>query len=264
MDHYFVLGIQNTATAKDIEKAYKNLAKKYHPDKGGDENRFKEIVAAYEVLRDVETKNEYDNKIKSNFLNMVNLNFVSFQPKIINVTVTLKEIISGCDKKIKMMRPQFFNKNEELVDENLIIINCPMCHFGSCSTCDGTKRLIKSDVFCRNIEETTDIRIEKTTGIYDGYRRDMKSYVLFFNVSTPATITLNKFDINISISEPINKYIKKETIKVVVLEPREVELNLDNINKSVRIIGGGLYKNKIIRGDLIVSLSTFIPLRNPS
>ena len=67
MDHYFVLGIQNTATAKDIEKAYKNLAKKYHPDKGGDENRFKEIVAAYEVLRDTETKNEYDkNSLNDN------------------------------------------------------------------------------------------------------------------------------------------------------------------------------------------------------
>jgi DnaJ-class molecular chaperone len=262
MDHYFVLGLQNSATTKDIEKAYKNLAKKYHPDKGGDEDKFKEIVAAYEVLRDHDTRDEYDKKTKSNFFSLINLNFVPYQPKIINIEITLKELINSCEKEICINMPQFFNKSDEKIAEDTIIISCPFCYSGSCSTCDGTKKLIKSNVFCREVAENIKIQIERTMGIYDGYKKDMRSYILFFNILTPPCIKLQKFDIYLNVAEPINKYIKKETIKVNVLEPRSVELSLDNINCSVRVVGGGLYKNKIIRGDLLVLLSTFIPLRN--
>jgi len=63
-DYYAVLGVPPTASEKDIARAYRKLAKQYHPDANpGDkeaEERFKDVSAAYEVLDDSERRKEYD------------------------------------------------------------------------------------------------------------------------------------------------------------------------------------------------------------
>jgi DnaJ family protein A protein 2 len=57
---YEILGVPKTADAKEVKKAYRKLAVKHHPDKGGDEHLFKEINAAYEILSDEEKRGLYD------------------------------------------------------------------------------------------------------------------------------------------------------------------------------------------------------------
>jgi molecular chaperone DnaJ len=60
-DYYKVLGVADNASDKDIAKAYRKLAKQYHPDANpGSEERFKEISAAYDVLGDEARRKEYD------------------------------------------------------------------------------------------------------------------------------------------------------------------------------------------------------------
>jgi molecular chaperone DnaJ len=60
-DYYKVLGVQPGATAKEINRAYRTLAKENHPDANpGREDRFKEISAAYDVLGDEAKRKEYD------------------------------------------------------------------------------------------------------------------------------------------------------------------------------------------------------------
>jgi hypothetical protein len=59
-DHYAALGIQSTADASDIRKAYKKRALQTHPDKGGDEEEFKRVGAAYAVLSDQDKRRDYD------------------------------------------------------------------------------------------------------------------------------------------------------------------------------------------------------------
>lgn len=70
-DHYKTLGVASTATADEIKKAYRRLAKKYHPDAtGGDkgkEAKFKEISEAYETLSDEKKRGEYDTMRTSPF-----------------------------------------------------------------------------------------------------------------------------------------------------------------------------------------------------
>ncbi|MDA8396372.1 MAG: molecular chaperone DnaJ [Actinomycetota bacterium] len=60
-DYYKILGVSSSATDKEIQKAYRKLAKQYHPDANpGSEDKFKEISAAYEVLGDGKKRSEYD------------------------------------------------------------------------------------------------------------------------------------------------------------------------------------------------------------
>ncbi len=59
-DYYEILGINKNASTDEIKKAYKKLALKHHPDKGGDAEKFKEISEAYAVLSDDSKRNQYD------------------------------------------------------------------------------------------------------------------------------------------------------------------------------------------------------------
>ena len=59
-DYYKTLGVSKDATADEIKKAFRKLARTNHPDAGGDEEKFKEINEAYEVLSDKEKRALYD------------------------------------------------------------------------------------------------------------------------------------------------------------------------------------------------------------
>jgi len=60
MDYYTTLGLQRGASDEEIKKAYRSMAMKHHPDRGGDERKFKEISQAYEFLTDPQKKQVID------------------------------------------------------------------------------------------------------------------------------------------------------------------------------------------------------------
>lgn len=59
-DLYEVLGIQRGADAREVKKAYFDLARQHHPDKGGDAEKFKDVQNAYDVLSDESKRSVYD------------------------------------------------------------------------------------------------------------------------------------------------------------------------------------------------------------
>jgi len=66
-NYYGVLGVDEKATQEDIKKAYRNLAKENHPDKGGDEEKFKKITEAYDTIGDANKRSQYDNQRSNPF-----------------------------------------------------------------------------------------------------------------------------------------------------------------------------------------------------
>lgn len=80
IDYYEVLGVQEDASLEDIKKAYRRLAKEYHPDsRGGDkaaEEQFKKISAAYSILSNKQKRHQYDVIRRNNsFLGSDGFNF---------------------------------------------------------------------------------------------------------------------------------------------------------------------------------------------
>ncbi|OUU17834.1 MAG: hypothetical protein CBB97_21795 [Candidatus Endolissoclinum sp. TMED37] len=59
-NYYDILGVSEDASSDQIKKAFKEIAKKEHPDRGGDEAKFKEANEAYDTLKDTNKRQEYD------------------------------------------------------------------------------------------------------------------------------------------------------------------------------------------------------------
>ncbi|MBU0487449.1 MAG: molecular chaperone DnaJ [Bacteroidetes bacterium] len=174
-DYYEILGVSKSAEEAEIKKAYRQKAMKYHPDRNegdaGAEAKFKEAAEAYDVLSDVEKRKRYDQfghdgltgSYASNFSGGFNMEdvFTHFEDIFggfgfgggfggrssgrrvvrgsnlrVKVKLTLEEISSGIEKKIKV------NKD----------ILCTTCHgtgakdsksVGNCRTCRGSGRVTR-------------------------------------------------------------------------------------------------------------------------
>ena len=126
-DYYTLLGVDRNANESEIKKAYRSLCKEKHPDVGGNEEEFKEVVEAYEVLSNPDKRKDYDtyghNKgQRSNGFGGMNMDdmfrhygfnggFAQYnnRPKFgqdlrINIPLTLEEIFNGTNKTIKYKR----------------------------------------------------------------------------------------------------------------------------------------------------------------
>lgn len=109
-NYYDVLGVSKTATQNEIKKAYRELCKKYHPDKhGGDDTKIKEINEAYSVIGDEQKRREYDEQNSGvfNFGGFGNggFNFRNFQLASdvkVTIKISLEEAYSGCKHPINI------------------------------------------------------------------------------------------------------------------------------------------------------------------
>tara|TARA_B100000963_G_scaffold67812_1_gene55992 strand:- start:19457 stop:20131 length:675 start_codon:yes stop_codon:yes gene_type:complete len=95
-DFYKELGLSRNATLTEIKKAYRSLAKKYHPDTGGSNERFIAIQEAWEVLNNAEKKEIHDQEI-SNYSNF-NKNYRDSWSSEVNIK---KSSSSNTDQDIK-------------------------------------------------------------------------------------------------------------------------------------------------------------------
>ena len=160
-DYYEVLGIQKSASADEIKRAYRQLAKKYHPDMNeGDkdaEQKFKEVNEAYAVLSDPDKKAKYDQ-----------YGFAGIDPNMggssqarrngpvrgedihLRITVSFEEAAFGCKKEITIMRSESCN---ECAGSGAKKGTSPV----KCSKCNGTgqMRTVQNTPFGQFASSTT-------------------------------------------------------------------------------------------------------------
>ena len=174
-DYYEVLGLSKKASNSDIKKAFRSLARKYHPDKNpGDEdaeNRFKEVQEAYAILSNEEQRRQYDtfghnrpdgNPFGSGFQG-VNINFEDLFSGG-SFDSVFSQIFGGGGSRRRERRgndllmrhrisfDSMFNGSEE-ESEIESLIECSECMgsgakskqgVSSCSTCDGHGRITQT------------------------------------------------------------------------------------------------------------------------
>ena len=109
-DYYKILGVSKNATSDEINRAFRKLSRKYHPDISKEENAeevYKIINEAYEVLDDEEKRREYDF-IYHDYLNYFNSDFRDEMERVI-LKVQIVKILKVCD---------FLNKEYEIIMNN--------------------------------------------------------------------------------------------------------------------------------------------------
>ena len=148
---YTILGIQPNASQEEIKKAYRKLSLKHHPDRGGDEEKFKELSAAYEQLTNTDRNNinsfnnqgvpiNMDDLIKSMFGGM-NMDFhpgsgntFNFQhiqkqfqkppPIIKHLSISLEQAYNGCAMPIEIER-WVVNDRVKTIEKETLYVDIP-------------------------------------------------------------------------------------------------------------------------------------------
>jgi molecular chaperone DnaJ len=203
-DYYDVLGIKKGASSDEIKKSYRKLAKEYHPDKGGDEQKFKEISEAYETLSDSEKKANYDrfghsgpgqqghpfggfrNPFGGGFSNGPEIRVGSDMSLV--VKLTLEETFTGLKKSYKYTRKVSCNTcsghgGEDVHDcticggsgRTMHVFKTPMGivqQIVTCQACEGLgKTFTKACETCNGngvVDNSETIEVNIPSGVMDG------------------------------------------------------------------------------------------------
>lgn len=181
---YDVLGLKKDATEQDIKVAYKKLAMKYHPDRGGEEDKFKEVGRAYDILSNEEKRDIYDRLGEEGIENIDQVNnapnphdifqqFFNRQPsdnttKIQPLKVSLKDIYlqskveynynkkidcdkcggtGGIDKDVDYTCKDCGGKGIKIVERQIGPGMFQRIQV-KCNTCDGKGKVIPVDKLC--------------------------------------------------------------------------------------------------------------------
>lgn len=172
-NYYQVLGVDKNSAEADIKKAFRNLSKTHHPDKGGDANKFKEINEAHSILTDVQKKNQFDANSPHGKNYRVNTGFGGFGGN--NRTNPFNEAYGNPYDAYKtnfgndieeMLRRSGFKFQQEVIEELDIdlVINISLEDIYNnkakeftyirnvhCTTCDGTGEMtMNGHVFCHH------------------------------------------------------------------------------------------------------------------
>ena len=290
-NYYDVLGVDEKATQEDIKKAYRNLAKENHPDKGGDEEKFKKINEVYDTIGDENKRQRYDNQKNNpfggNFADMFGMFNQQRQRQenhtsVITVNIGVLDSYLSRNKQITYKRKTNCNVCSGTGGEKKV---CHVCNgVGSvmrqmgtgmfvqvvnmtCETCSGTGKITINACYGCNGSETKDemktLDVKIPHGIEDG------QFIRMSNVGDFRNGRFGDLVVRINLMEEngffkngphlmYNSYLKYEDLmkdEITIPHPDgELSIKLPKImdtSKPLRVKGKGFKVDQI--GDLLIN-----------
>jgi DnaJ-class molecular chaperone len=257
MNYYDVLGLEPTCSPKDIQTAYRNKAKEYHPDNNGDVNKFHAVAEAYEVLRDPHKRAAFDHhnaraqhiKINSSNANDVFSDMFTvfgsagFHPSKreyqrarsnknlgINVEVTLDELFYEQEKTVSIKHT------------------------------NGTRHIVNLKI-PRSVANGTKI---KYSGLGDKTNPNLPAGDLTVTIIVLENDNFTRSGDDIKTNLTISAWdaILGIVVQIVTLENKKINLNIPagtQYGTTLKIPQHGMYRKNNTRGDLLVQVLVKIP-----
>lgn len=291
IEYYKILGISEDASAEEIKKAYREKAKKYHPDINKNnkesENKFKKINEAYEYLKNNKTQKKYRNVYEDIFV--FKQKRERQKPTQLIINISIKEAFNGCVKNIFYQRERFceacngsgsadddYEQCDKCKGHGFVQIN--MGFFTNrmqCDKCNGIGKIIKNKCkkckgkgfFVENINKKVKINkytdtgeyiIDKNAGNQDLKTKTFTDLYIIFSVNDDDTYKKRNNDIYSMFFAPFYYFLMGKKIKIPSIHG-EIEIKLSN--KKQYIINNKGFKNKKTNkfGKYIVNINPEIP-----
>lgn len=175
---YSTLGLKTDATEEEVKKAYRKLAMKHHPDKGGDPEEFKKIQSAYDRITKGDSNTEENTEFNP-FDMMFNQFFNQRQQIIHDVHIPLKSAYHGHELKLKVTDENACSyckchmcRGSGRIQFGPMQATCPQCNgkkANGCVKCSGRGVIQKEDVHIIKLEAGTQtgsvIRVTETFNV---------------------------------------------------------------------------------------------------
>ena len=255
MNYYDILGLEPTCSPEEITKAYRRLAMEYHPDRGGNEQRFHEISEAYDVLKDPHKRAAFDHRnTRRVHINTGNMD---------SVFDDMFTVFGGAG--FHPSKREYHRKKENrnlgiTVDVTLEEILHEQRKTVSIRHTDGSRHLVELKIPA-SVNTGTKI---KYSGLGDKARKNMPPGDL--------TVTVNVLDHDVFYREEHNlkqhltisawDAIIGTVVQVKTLEQKLINLTIPagtQYGATLRIPHHGLYTKQGARGDLLVQVLVKIP-----
>jgi molecular chaperone DnaJ len=254
-NYYDILGVDKNATKEEIKKKYRELSKKHHPDKGGDEEVFKKINEAYSVLSDDNKKYQYDNPSNYSpfggfYENYDRQRREAKEYKELSVVktlnITIKDLYNKSSINFEYNKPNICNTCNGNGYKK--VIKCGVCNgsgyikeehiqygihqqfLSTCYNCNGEGH-IKEDKCgdCNGHGQTytktnvnyiiNDYDIAKGYAVIKGYGKENKNktgdLILKFNIVNDETYSINNLDLYINVGVKITDVLLRNDIEVL-------------------------------------------------
>jgi curved DNA-binding protein len=266
-DYYSILGVAQDTSAEDIKKAYRRLAAKHHPDRGGDTATFQEIQQAYDTLSDPARRQQYDLQKSGQGNPNMQFHWHGNGPMPGNIDDIFRQFgfAGGFGDPFAAFRQQQQRRNKDL----RIKIILPLEE----TFTDQSKTIsIQTD---RGQRETVEVKIPRgvnneTTIKYPGLGGDMFESIprgdlyVHFELRISPDYKVDGIDLLTSVKLNCLLAVVGTKVELKTVDGRQFSLSIPpgtQPNTRFRIAQQGLYQiNSDNRGDLYVDLVLTVPL----
>jgi molecular chaperone DnaJ len=256
-DYYGILGVSATASDDEIKKAYRSLAMKHHPDRGGDQAKFQEIQEAYAVLGDPQKKAEWQHGQNDPFRGGGGF---QFNMGSMDINDIFRSFHSGHNPFEHMQRP----RNRDLrvvVDLDLPSTLTPQTKHISVKHINGERKTLTIEV-PRGVRTGMQM---KYAGHGDHSRKDAPAGDLFieFNVLPYKNFRVENLDVIQTIKLDCLDAMTGIELTIDGLEDRQFSWNVPpgtQTGAKFRVSGQGVWAvDQPIRGNMIIVIDVTVP-----